>query len=142
MNFLQLIEQLTARVGQHQLPANPAAPGIQNLLDSSALHYELATRIVRAIYDHNRCRRLTDPVEADATFEALGPIRATLLGSSRTDIDAFRFMEDLCAAVAKTFDRRHLADASAKEEADAVDDRPRAELIRLDAVRRRIKSLA
>jgi len=136
MNFLQLIEQLTARVGQHQLPSNPAAPSIQMLLDSSALHYELATRIVRAIYEHNHCHRLTDPVEPEATFEALGPIRATLLGSTRTDVDAFRFMEDICTAVAKVFDKHRLTAVPANTDDGA---RPRAALIRLDAVRRRVK---
>ena len=141
MNFLQLIEKLTAHVGQHQLPANLTATGIQSLIDSSALHYDLATRIARAIYDQNRCRRLTDPVEAEATFEALGPIRAMLLCSSRTDVDAFRFMEDLCTAVAKIFDKQRRS-ASAANIDESGGSRQAAELILFDSVRRRVKSLA
>ncbi|MHB8454863.1 MAG: hypothetical protein ACYDDO_09235 [Acidiferrobacterales bacterium] len=144
MNFLELIEQLTARVGRHQLPADPAAAGIQALVDSSALHYELATRIVRAIYEHNGCKRLTDPVGPEATFEALGPIRAALLGSSHTDVDAFHFMEDICAAVAKVFYKNRPGAINARTPVAKTGDQEHtgAELVRLDRVRRRNKLLA
>ncbi|MHB8347154.1 MAG: hypothetical protein ACYDHM_08205 [Acidiferrobacterales bacterium] len=140
INFLQLIEQLTMRVGQHQLPVNTSAASIRALVDSSALHYELVTGIVGAIYEHNGCCRLTDPVSAQPTFEALGPIRAGLLGSSRTDIDAYRFMEELCAAVAKIFDVPRIAAIAAN--APQLPAARHGKLIRLDAVRRRVKSLA
>ena len=142
MNFLQLTEQLTTRIGQHQLPMNSAANNIRALVDSSALHYELAARIVCAIYEHNGCRRLTDPVTAQPTFEALGPIRAGLLDSNRTDIEAYRFMEELCTAVAKIFDAPHIARIASDAPQPEAPVRHRGELIRLDAVRRRVKSLA
>ncbi len=140
MNFLQLIEQLTTRIGQHQLPLNATSHNVRTLVDSSALHYELAAGIVCAIYEHNSCCRLTDPVAAQPTFEALGPIRAGLLGSNRTDVDIYRFMEELCAAVAKIFDTHPVAAIAAN--APEVVAQRRGELVRLDAVRRRMKSLA
>ncbi|MDA8362562.1 MAG: hypothetical protein M0Z84_01835 [Gammaproteobacteria bacterium] len=142
MKFLQLIEQLSMRIGQHQLPVNTAAVDIRTLVDSSALHYELAAGIVRAIYARNGCCRLNDPVTAQPTFEALGPIRAGLLGSHRTDVDAYRFMEELCAAVAKIFDARRTAAALDDTSPSETPAQQRGELISLDAVRRRVKSLA
>ena len=57
MKFIQLIEQLARHVGTHQIPLNPAATQRQGLIESSALHYELITQIVGAIYTRNRCRR-------------------------------------------------------------------------------------
>ncbi len=105
MKFIQLIEQLARHVGTHQIPLNPAAKQRRGLIESSALHYELITRIVAAIYTRNRCRRLTDPVERDATFEALAPIRQAVLRAANTDVDAARLLEDLCVSIAMVFEQ-------------------------------------
>ncbi len=139
MKFMQLIEQLSVRIGQHQFPVNTAAGNVRTLVDSSALHYDLASGIVRAIYERNDCRGLCDPVTAQPTFEALGPIRAGLLDSAGTDVDAYRFMEELCAVVAKIFDTHRIAVTPQPPAPSPVPQH--GELVSLDAARRRIKSV-
>jgi hypothetical protein len=103
MTFRELIEQLAKRIGQHQVPVNAAATELRGFIDSSAVHYGLVSQIVIAIYTGNRCRRLTDPVTRDATFESIEPVRFTVLQSPKTDVDAHDLMERLCAEVAHSF---------------------------------------
>jgi len=103
MTFRELIEQLAKRIGHHQLPVNVAANELRGFIDSGAVHYEMVTQVVTAIYTGNRCRRLTDPVTRDATFESIEPIRLALLRSPKTDVDAHALMDSLCAEVARIF---------------------------------------
>jgi hypothetical protein len=103
MTFRELIEQLAKRIGQHQLPVNASASELRGFIDSGAVHYELVTQVVTAIYTGNRCRRLADPVARDATFESIEPIRLAALRSPKTDIDAIQLMETLCHEVAVAF---------------------------------------
>jgi hypothetical protein len=103
MTFRKLIEQLAKRIGQHQVPVNTSATELRGFVDSGAVHYELVTQIVTAIYTGNRCRRLADPVTRDATFESIEPIRLAVLRSPKTDVDAYAFMESLCAETAHIF---------------------------------------
>ena len=103
MIFRELLEALSKQIGQHQIPLNPKVTELRGLVDSGAVHYELVTQIVTAIYTGNRCRRLTDAVTPDATFEALEPIRLAVLRSSKTDVDAYALMENVCAEVANIF---------------------------------------
>lgn len=103
MTFRELIEQLAKRIGQHQLPVNSSASELRGFIDSGAVHYELVTQVVTAIYTGNRCRRLADPVTRDATFESIEPIRLAALRSPKTDVDAYALMESICAEVARTF---------------------------------------
>jgi hypothetical protein len=103
MTFRELIEQLAKRIGQHQVPVNVSASELRGFIDSGAVHYELVTQIVTAIYTGNRCRRLADPVTRDATFEALEPIRLAVLRSPKTDVDAYALMEKVGAEVARIF---------------------------------------
>ena len=103
MTFRELIEQLAKRIGQHQLPINISASELRGFIDSGAVHYELVTQVVTAIYTGNRCRRLADPVTRDATFESIEPIRLALLRSPKTDVDAYSLMDSLCAEVARIF---------------------------------------
>jgi hypothetical protein len=106
MTYIELIRQLAKRLGQHQIPLNAEAKELRRLLDSSALHYELMTKILRAVYDRNHCRALNDPVDSDATYEALGPLRLEVLRSPKTDVDLYRLMEDLCVAIALVFNQQ------------------------------------
>lgn len=103
MTFRELIERLSRRIGDHQFPLNPAATELRGLIESGAVHYELVTQIVTAIYTANRCRWLNDPVAQDATFEALEPIRLAVLRAPGTDVDAHGLMETVCAEVAHAF---------------------------------------
>jgi hypothetical protein len=103
MTFRELIEQLAKRIGQHQLPINISASELRGFIDSGAVHYELVTQVVTAIYTGNRCRRLADPVTRDATFESIEPIRLAVLRSPKTDVDAYALMESVCAEVARIF---------------------------------------
>ena len=103
MTLRELIEQLAKRIGQHQLPINAAASELRGFIDSGAVHYELVTQVVTAIYTGNRCRRLADPVTRDATFESIEPIRLAALRSPKTDVDTYALMESICAEVARIF---------------------------------------
>ena len=104
MTFLQLVTRLAQHVGTHQIPVNPQADRRRGLIDSSALHYVLMSRIVAAIHAANHCRALGDPVQRDATFEALGPIRMELLQTSGTDMETARLLEELSVALAEVFE--------------------------------------
>ena len=103
MTFRELIEQLAKRIGQHQLPINTAATELRGFIETGAVHYGLVSQVVIAIYSGNRCRRLTDPVTRDATFESIEPVRFTVLQSPKTDVDAHNLMESMCAEVAHVF---------------------------------------
>lgn len=103
MTFRELLEHLARRIGHHQIPLNPAATELRGLIDSGAVHYELVTQVATALYTGNRCRRLTDAVQCDASFEALEPIRLAVLRSPKTDVDAWRLMDSLCSEIALAF---------------------------------------
>jgi len=103
MSFRELLELLSRRIGHHQIPLNPAASELRGLIDSGAVHYELITQIVTALYTGNRCRQLNDPVMQDATFEALEPIRLAVLRAPGTDVNAHALMEAICVEVAHAF---------------------------------------
>lgn len=103
MNFLELLRALETRLGYHQVPLNPRARGIRDLFEGGPLHHELVVRLMRAIYARNKCQHLTDPVNREATFAALGPIRLEVLRAPHTDIDVYRLMDDLCLAVEQAF---------------------------------------
>jgi hypothetical protein len=96
MNFKELVQILEERIGYHQIPINPAATGPKDLFECCALHHELMTELVRAIYDANDCHKLIDPVNRQKTFKALSPIRLKILRSTNTDIDVFHLIENLC----------------------------------------------
>ena len=103
MNFGQFLAQLENRLGYHQLPVNPAAADIRDVFDSSPVHTELMTRIVRAMYKQNRCHKMADPVSAAKTNEALIAVRLEILRSPKTDVDVFALIDDLCHAVNAIF---------------------------------------
>jgi len=111
MTFRELLEELSRRIGQHQIPLNPATTELRGLIDSGAVHYELITQIATAIYTGNRCRRLADPVTRDATFAALGPIRLAVLRSPRTDVDAYALMDKVGVEIGQLFAGSHSVDA-------------------------------
>ena len=103
MTFVELLQQLEAQLGYHQVPLNPTATSLRDVFESGPLHHDLLIRVVREVYRSNHCRRLHDPVSRDATFNALTPIRQSLLGRASTDVDAYHVMDDVCRAVAHAF---------------------------------------
>jgi hypothetical protein len=103
MSFLELLQQLEAHLGYHQLPLNPHATNVKNIFESSPLHHDFAKRLVQSLYTSNRCQRLTDPVEHKATFEAVAPLRLEALRNHRTDVDLVRTIEELCTALESIF---------------------------------------
>lgn len=105
MKFLQLIQYLEQHIGHHQFPLRAGTTSYRQMVDSCALHYELVTRVVSAVYSANNCRHLHDTVMLDTTFEALAPIRRDLMNSPRTDVDSYRLIEDIGEAVARGFAR-------------------------------------
>lgn len=103
MTYRELLGFLAGRIGDHQIPINSSATELRGLIDSGAVHYELMTQILTAIYTGNRCHRLADPVTQDATFEALESIRLAVLRAANTDVDAHDLMETICQEVAQAF---------------------------------------
>ncbi len=139
MNFKELLEQLEERLGYHQFPVNSAATNIKDVFEGSPLHHDIMTRLVRAIYVSNACRRLTDPVNLDKTLLALTPIRQEVLRAARTDVDLYRVLDELGAALNKIF----VESIDVKKVASPTLRRT-AEIIPLSAYRhlRRLKSSA
>ncbi|MCR4302406.1 MAG: hypothetical protein NUV51_12415 [Sulfuricaulis sp.] len=139
MNFKELLEQLEERMGYHQFPVNPAATNIKDVFEGSPLHHDIMTRLVRAIFVSNACRRLTDPVNLDRTLLALTPIRQEVLRAAHTDVDLYRVLDELGAALGKIFSE---SKPVIKVVAPAI--RRTAEIIPLSAYRhlRRLKSSA
>ena len=139
MNFKELLEQLEERMGYHQFPVNPAATNIKDVFEGSPLHHDIITRLVRAIYVSNACRRLIDSVNLDKTLLALTPIRQEVLRAARTDVDLYRLLDELGAALSKIF-----TDSTPVLKAVAPVTRRTAEIIPLSAYRhlRKLKSSA
>ena len=139
MNFKELLEQLEERMGYHQFPVNPAATNIKDVFEGSPLHHDIITRLVRAIYVSNTCRRLIDSVNLDKTLLALTPIRQEVLRAARTDVDLYRVLDELGAALSKIF-----TDSTPVLKAVAPVIRHTAEIIPLSAYRhlRKLKSSA
>jgi hypothetical protein len=103
MTFIELMAQLEAQLGNHQIPLNSKATDLRDLFESGPLHHDLINRVVREIYRRNRCRHLRNTVTRDDTFNALSPIRQSLLKNTTTDVDAYHVMDDLCRAIAHAF---------------------------------------
>jgi hypothetical protein len=99
MTFLELVEYLARRLGHHQVPVNPDARVLKDLIESGAVHYAILKQVLSAIYARNQCRRLNDPVRLNEAFDALAPVRTEILESARTDVDQYHFMENLCMAI-------------------------------------------
>ncbi|MHB8741509.1 MAG: hypothetical protein ACYC9L_00115 [Sulfuricaulis sp.] len=139
MNFRELLTRLEEHLGNHQLPVNPAATHIKNIFDGSPLHHDMMTGLVRAIYVANACRRLTDPVNLNQTLQALAPIRQETLRHTATDVDVYRLLDELGAALNVIF-----ADSQIAEKLPSAPTRHTAEIILLAAYRRQrhLKSLA
>lgn len=139
MNFKELLEQLEERLGYHQFPVNPVATNIKDVFDGSPVHHDIMTRLVRAIFVSNACRRLNDPVNLDKTLLALTPIRQEVLRAARTDVDLYRVLDELGVALNKIF----AESIDVKKDASPILRRT-AEIIPLSAYRhlRRLKSSA
>lgn len=103
MTFLELLEQLESHLGYHQVPLYSGATSLKNLFESSPLHHDFMRRLAQSIYAGNHCRRLHDPVDRGATFEAVAPLRLEVLRCDRTDVDLVRLIEELCVALDRIF---------------------------------------
>jgi len=134
MKFIGLLQHLEERLGYHQFPVNPTAADIKSIFEGSPLHIDLVTRLVRAIYKHNDCRRLSDPVTRETTFAALAPIRLEVLRSISTDVDVYRLMDDLCLAIEHIFNLEDKTPIVAR--ASRRGENTSAQVIEFDAYRR------
>lgn len=131
MTFLELLLALEHRLGYHQLPVNPRARSIKEVFESSPVHQEFMTQLVRAVYSENRCQRLSDPVTRDQTFAAFAPLRVAQLRSAQCDVDMHHTLDELCLALEQVFPRERAATAPARDTAT------RAQVVALDSFRRR-----
>jgi len=94
-SFLTLFQKLQGELGEAALPLYPEAKAPRELILSQALHPELSKDAATLIFKHNRCANLLDPISLYPTLDALGSLKAQILQSSRADIDAIRFIEDM-----------------------------------------------
>jgi hypothetical protein len=143
MTFRELMRYLERRLGYHQVPLNPSATGLRDLIESSPVHPALLEEVVRAIHRGNRCRGLDDPVERLATLEAFGPVRLKWLRAAGTDVDTHRLLETLCEVLDEAFDREthptSLPPGADRRARAPTSPPPRAaaQIVALDAYRRR-----
>ena len=94
-SFLTLFQKLQGELGEAALPLYPEAKAPRELILSQALHPDLSKDAATLIFKHNRCANLEDPISLYPTLDALGALKAQVLQSSRADIDAIRFIEDM-----------------------------------------------
>lgn len=132
MTFYELLNRLADRIGHHHIPVRPDAHEIREFLAPDAVHHDLVKEVVRRIYKANRCGHLHARVGAAATLETLSRIRLALIHSPRTDIDQYRFVEELCARAAEFFEEQDPAAAALEPTCGAVrPQRPQADVIYL-----------
>lgn len=105
MTFERLMRYMERVLGHHQVPLRAHAARLADLFESCALHHELMLRLANSVYKENRCTKLSDPIDRTTTLNALGPIRRDVLRAPHTDVDAYNFIESLCAAVCDAFER-------------------------------------
>jgi hypothetical protein len=103
MTFRKFVEYLEDRLGYHQIPRNPYAETPHDIFESCPLHDELTKQLIRTIYKRNKCQRLIDPVNREATESVLKEIRNGQFKEAKMDVDRFHFIEDFCAAVDEFF---------------------------------------
>lgn len=137
MNFYQLLQQLEDRLGYHQLPLNPGATGIRDVLEGAPLHHDWMVQLVRAIYAENRCRGLSDPVQRAQTFKALAALRQQALRAMTTDVELRALVEEIGESVNGIFPDTAADPTPAPPAAPAG-----AEIIPFRTARRRLRSLA
>ena len=137
MNFYQLLQQLEDRLGYHQLPLNPGATGIRDVLEGAPLHHDWMVQLVRAIYAENRCRGLSDPVLRAQTFKALAALRQQALRAMTTDVELRALVEEIGESVNGIFPETAAGPIPVPPAAPAG-----AEIIPFRTARRRLRSLA
>lgn len=116
MTFRRLIRYLEKHIGNHQIPTRRNAHEIREFLRPDGVHHDLVKDVVRRIYKTNNCGHLDAVVRRPATLGPLAEIRLEIMHSPRTDIDQYRFIEELYARATKFFDE-HDPDASPLKEA-------------------------
>ncbi len=104
VTFRELIRGLADDVGRHQIPIRDRAADIHALLGSDAVHHELITNLVRAIYKSNGCGHLDAPVNSAQTFNALGVIRSRLRRTRHCDVDQIFLIDNIGSMVRKRLD--------------------------------------
>jgi len=101
MNFRQLILLLADKVGHQHLPLRADANDLEEFLKSDAVHHDLVTKVVKAIYKANRCGYLDAPISKDITFSTLGKLQREIAQSRTTDIDQFNLINEFGNALSK-----------------------------------------
>ncbi len=120
MTFRQFINYLEEHIGNHQIPTRHNAHEIREFLRPDGVHHNLVKKVVRRIYKTNNCGHLDAVVRRPATLGPLAEIRLEIMHSPRTDIDQYRFIEELCASATKFFNEHdpgasHLKEAARRD---------------------------
>ena len=131
MTFIELLRQLENQLGNHHLPLNPNAGVYKELFEGIPVHHDVIRELIGAIYAANGCRRLTDPVDKEKCFAAVGPQRRDVLKRPTADVDVYRLLDDFCQALDQSFG----ADPISKKIPD--EEPPVGEIVQLDTGRRR-----
>jgi len=78
-SFIQYLEFLSDMLGGDVFPLNREQHDVRKLIHERTIDYALIQLITRTVINHNAVFQLADRVEAYATLDALGAIRADLL---------------------------------------------------------------
>jgi len=113
ISFRDLVTFLADRIGRHQVPVIDGAHEIRGFIDCDGVHHELISAAVRRLYKANRCGHLDAQLDRDRTLDTLAAIRSELLQCHNTDIDQFRFVENLCSSAQDYFNERVPVDTPA-----------------------------
>lgn len=138
MTFREFIIALEHHLGYHQVPVNKVAEELPDLFESSPVHGDLVTKLLRAIYKENQCQKFTDDVDLDRCNNAIAPIRLELVKASHTDVDSITFIDAFCFAVRDVMAKGDQAEAS-----DVLpDSKTSADIINLQGASNKSKSWA
>ena len=122
MNFRQLILLLADKVGHQHLPLRADANDLEDFLKSDAVHHDLVTKAVKAIYKANRCGYLDAPISKDITFTTLGKLQRDIAKSKTADIDQFNLINEFGNALSKNFIESPAAATDDDRACDADED--------------------
>lgn len=103
MNFRQLILLLADKVGHHHLPVRAEANELGEFLSSDAVHHELITKVVKAIYKANHCGYLDAPISKEITFSTLGKLQREIAHSKTADIDQYNLINEFGNVLSNNF---------------------------------------
>lgn len=138
MNFKEFLIALEHNLGYHHIPVNQQAMELSELFESSPVHGDLVSRLLRAIYSENRCQKFDDLVTLEKCNNAIAPIRLELVKAEHTDVGSIAFIDAFCFAVSDALTKGD------QDETDAIipEKKTSADIINLNRMGNKSKTWA